>query len=328
MKRSSDGMIFCDDRFGLTEFRCRARCGLTLVEVLVVLAVIALLLSLLLPATMSAREAARRAQCRNNLKQIGIAAQLHIDTNRHFPTNGWGYRWVGVPDRGFGKRQPGGWIYNLLPYLEREELRQSGSGLPTAAQRTPLTRLSVTPVEVFRCPSRPEDMIGPTSPSALMRNTDWIPVVARTDYAVCEGDVISGTGPGPSSLAEGDSAAWLWTLQAEPTGVSYRRSTISPAAVTGGLSNTIFAGEKYVSRAAYDSSDDPGHDQTMYSGVDWDINRWTIEPPLPDGEDLLPTRFGGIHAGGCFFIFSDGHVRNISWSIDTNAFQLLGNRED
>jgi len=328
VKTNCDGRPGGAVRFCPPRIRNFDRRGITLAEVLVVLAVIAVLLSLLLPATMSAREAARRAQCRNNLKQIGIAAQLHIDTNRHFPTNGWGYRWVGVPDRGFGKRQPGGWIYNLLPYLEREELRQLGSGLPPAAQRTPLTRLSVTAVEVFHCPSRPKGMIGPTSPSALMRNTDWIPVVARTDYAVCEGDVISGTGPGPSSLEEGDSAAWPWKLQAEPTGVSYRRSAISPGAVTGGLSNTIFAGEKYVSRDAYDSSDDPGHDQTMYSGVDWDINRWTIEPPLPDGTDLLPTRFGGIHDGGCFFIFCDGHVRNISWNIDTNTFRLLGNRED
>jgi prepilin-type N-terminal cleavage/methylation domain-containing protein len=63
----------------------RRRRGFTLIELLVVIAIIAVLISLLLPAVQAAREAARRSQCRNNLKQVGIAAANYHDVNKCFP---------------------------------------------------------------------------------------------------------------------------------------------------------------------------------------------------------------------------------------------------
>src|SRR5210317_160833 len=63
----------------------RSRKGFTLIELLVVIAIIAILIALLLPAVQSAREAARRAQCRNNLKQLGLAFHNYHDTYRSFP---------------------------------------------------------------------------------------------------------------------------------------------------------------------------------------------------------------------------------------------------
>ena len=128
--------------------------GFTLVELLVVIAIIGVLIALLLPAVQAAREASRRSTCANNLKQLGLGFQLHQSAQKHFPTGGWGYVWTGEPDRGFGTRQPGGWCYNILPYVEQDQIRAIGSGLPDAQRKSALARLKEIPIATFICPSR------------------------------------------------------------------------------------------------------------------------------------------------------------------------------
>ncbi len=111
-----------------------ARRGFTLVELLVVIAIIGILVAVLLPAINSAREAARRTQCLDNLKNIGLAANNHVSTHSFFMTGGWGWSWTGDPDRGFNERQPGGWLYNLMPFLDEGALHDRGKGLPDCAE--------------------------------------------------------------------------------------------------------------------------------------------------------------------------------------------------
>src|SRR5712672_2279903 len=105
-----------------------SRVGFTLIELLVVIAIMAILIALLVPAVQKVREAAMMTQCENNLKQMGLALQMNHDNYKRFPSNGWGWFWTGSPDFGTGPEQPGGWFYNVLPYIEQGALRDMGKG--------------------------------------------------------------------------------------------------------------------------------------------------------------------------------------------------------
>ena len=301
--------------------------GFTLVELLVAISIIGLLLALTLPAVQSARQAARSTQCRNNLRQIGLAVHNHEATHRAFPSNGWGFLWIGDADRGVGQRQPGGWIYQLLPHLEGTPIANIGAGLQGLAKEDSLEELMKSPLPVFECPSRPGEGLLLARPQSLA-NATWTPWVAKTDYAINEGDFITDTDGGPPSLTAGDDPNYPWKDVSAATGVCFLRSRIRTQDVLDGMSQTYLVGEKHVRRAAYLSADDLGHDQSMYCGVDLDINRWTLEPPLPDGDGDAVRAFGSAHPGGCHFVFCDGSVHLVSYSVDAQVHRSAGNRRD
>ena len=131
-----------------------ARPAFTLVELLVVIAIIGVLVALLLPAVQSAREAARRLQCKSHLKQLALGSLVHHDRQQFFPSGGWGRRWVCDPDRGFGRRQPGGWAYHILPFIEQEPLHTLGAGASDAEKRRLNAARIGTPLPIFYCPTR------------------------------------------------------------------------------------------------------------------------------------------------------------------------------
>src|SRR4051794_2773702 len=185
----------------------RTRKGFTLVELLVVIAIIGVLVALLLPAVQAAREAARRSQCMNNLKQIGLAFQMHHDAQKFFPSGGWGHTFVGDPDEGFGKGQPGGWAYSVLPYMEMASLHDYGKGVKvtngTTNTQKKTTNLYIVqqPVPTFLCPSRSRNPVSDTCCGPNNANFTGNTPMAKGDYAANFGDASQCT-PGCPCLVE------------------------------------------------------------------------------------------------------------------------------
>ena len=130
----------------------RRAAGFTLIELLVVITIIGILISLLLPAVQAAREAARRLQCQNNLKQLALGCLNHEQAQGFLPTGGWIWIWAGDPDRGFTRRQCGGWVYNILPYIEQQALHDLGMGQNPTDKMAALTTIAQTPLTISLLP--------------------------------------------------------------------------------------------------------------------------------------------------------------------------------
>jgi prepilin-type N-terminal cleavage/methylation domain-containing protein len=338
------------------------RCGFTLVELLVVIAIIGLLVGLLLPAVQSSREAARRTQCKNNLRQIAVACLNHESAQGFLPTSGWGYRWVGERDAGYGRDQPGGWAYNILPFMEYVDLHDGSlgrGGIEALNDLDPdndpdvdeVTRgtiaLVTTPVPEFNCPSKRPLVLHPldTDPlyqrHILANNAPTCTAAAdcrvmRGDYRINAGNSNATDTPGGPLMFE---ASWNGGLRRSQNGVSYQQSTVRIRDIVDGTSKTALVGEKFLNPDRYFTGTDTAEDQCVYSGHNNDNNGYTgsgsagsFDVYLPQLDRVTTTKysfhFGSAHPAGFQMAFCDGSVQSLDYDIESQVWIRYGSRRD
>jgi prepilin-type N-terminal cleavage/methylation domain-containing protein/prepilin-type processing-associated H-X9-DG protein len=278
------------------EEKSRIRDGFTLIELLVVLAILAVLIGLILPAVQKVREAAARTECSNNLKQLGLAFHNHHQALGYFPSGGWNGslypRYIhGSP--ALGSSQHAGWGFQILPYIEADNVWKVGPFVAVA-----------TPSKLFFCPSR-------RGAQTLTAPDEYQPPL---------------TG-GTITHALGDYAA----SNKEGTGVVRRYWTTTFAQITDGTSNTLLLSEKRLNLYFLGHEDATDDSQGYVAGWRTDTMRKTTRPPQPDYRAPLGDGggiFGSSHPGGLNALLADGSVHFISYSINGVTFRLLGNESD
>ncbi len=338
--------------------------GFTLVELLVVIAIIGVLVALLLPAIQAARESARRNSCKNNLKQLALGWMNHESVMRHFPGGGWGYDWVGDADRGFGKGQPGGWMYNILPFVEQQALHDLASdGLPdvhTQPQLDGAFQVILQPLDIITCPSRRSGELhtyGVWSGFQIAKNVSLTLdganagniVVGRGDYAANCGDQEINEVSGPNSLLDAITPqpgriTYISKSQNDKyTGVAFDRSEIAIRQISDGTTKTYMIGERFLNVTNYTNGRDLGDSETWCTGFNNDNYRTAFVPPRADDlgtgnpdydlksnaqmmTDARP--FGSAHANSWHAAMCDGSVHGMSYDINQIVHQNLANRDD
>lgn len=300
----------------------RRKRGFTLIELLVVIAIIAILIALLLPAVQQAREAARRTQCRNNLKQIGLALHNYFDQFMVFPP---GYIAGNVSaDDGVGAETGPGfsWAVMLLPMLDQSPLYNS---LDLNLNSTDTDNLTAgqTSVNMFLCPSDAAEK------TFEAKNTagDSLALVASSNY-------VGVFGYGSLTMHPGKG-----------TGIFYRNSSVKLKDVTDGNSYTLAVGERTHNLT----------ESTWYAAIPGaSVNAgMAIMPMMTEGSGHLvlghvgqgammgmpamehtPNASGHIvnfwstHEGGTHFLLCDGSVRYMGENLDYRTYKAFGIKDD
>jgi prepilin-type N-terminal cleavage/methylation domain-containing protein len=335
----------------------RPRQAFTLIELLVVITIIGILVAMMLPAVQSSREVARRLQCGNNLKQIGLAFISHLTATGAFPNGGAHYDWSQWGDgRAWANCTPSSpnsahltpaqydqqdwsWGYQILPYIDQVALWKNPDDALVRA----------TPTTIYFCPSRRKPVVHDTPGNWGLR--------AMIDYAGNAGTTSAG-GDGGGCWGDG-TVDGIVVMQGTLSGG--RSRSITAADVPDGAANTIMVGEKRMNARYYviipDAAGEPDDDAGYVGGFQDDVIRlgalggqtnsvtalsgnWQLPPqfdysgagqaPLsPDrGEVLYGYQFGSAHATGAQFIFCEGSLHLLSYTIDPEVFRRLSSRND
>jgi len=329
----------------LTQTPPARRSGFTLIELLVVIAIIAILVALLLPAVQQAREAARRSQCKNNLKQYGLALHNYHDSYGMFPIGATGSR-DNLPRVS--------WQVRILPFLDQAPLYNQldlNGTLPAASysgsNRGNVLYQILEGGQQFRQIS-PSFTLCPSDSYTEVRDL-W----AQGSYGGSMGSQ-GATSDNAGGLGTRCSPFQTYALKQTPNyGQSNVRSDISGmisrngvsiriADVTDGTSNTIQVGELIPtcltnSRASWSYSQSvcnaegqtlaPINNLTTCTLID---GRAITDDACTDGSRWnYSFGFRSSHTGGAHFLFADGSVRFLSENIDhAGTYQSLGGRDD
>jgi len=316
-------------------------CGFTLIELLVVIAIIGVLVALLLPAVQQAREAARRSQCKNNLKQIGLAMHNYADVHGTFPFGST--QWKGGPPAwGDVTRGMIGWGVDLLPYIDQTAVYNLW--VPTADGNAGVNeRAREMSISVYNCPSdmnagklhSPEDGV---TPGRLWRICSYRGVSGRANANLKYHDNVD------TLLGYGAVTSPTATNRALPvdrgplTATGYFFGPTKLRDITDGLSNTLLHGEMHarelngatypLGRAAFWahahrgsnlSAITIGHSAPSF-GMDYSGCK-AVADSLGVSTEPCIRSFNSEHTGGIHFLKCDGSVTFISINVDR---QVLG----
>ena len=332
----------------------KRRLAFTLIELLVVIAIIAILIALLLPAVQQAREAARRTQCKNNLKQLGLAMHNYHDVFNTFPHNHCA--WTNAPfyyGTGPSDNPEWSWIVQALPYLEQAPLYQSINLHPVgtnynAASIGNNAALRRTVLPALLCPSN--DMPKIRTGQRFGYRSSGSGDSAPTDYVGNMGHVWGGwkdCGAVPDTLipnnlgVRGSNPGTPWVNgeqineQISINGVFPYTGSYKISDIVDGTTNTVAVFENYHWNGGNgvtfnrDSNDDASWMSPLAAihTLRMPINNRNVAW-LQGAGDRRCTGASSNHTGGCQVLLCDGSVKFLSENIDHGVRYYISVRKD